>query len=80
MSSPSSTLSQYEVVEVIGKGSFGCVSKLRRKADGRVCDMLVDLISLHDIPFVASCVERIGLWYNERKGEATCCVRGNVAK
>lgn len=27
----------YEVVQVIGKGSFGTVSKIRRKIDGRVC-------------------------------------------
>jgi len=30
-------LEMYEIVQVIGKGSFGTVSKIRRKADGRVC-------------------------------------------
>ena len=30
------TLDMYEVVGVIGKGSFGCVSRIRRKSDGRV--------------------------------------------
>lgn len=29
-------LEAYEVVGVLGKGSFGVVSKVRRKADGRV--------------------------------------------
>jgi hypothetical protein len=29
-------LDNYELVQVIGKGSFGTVSKIRRKADGRV--------------------------------------------
>jgi hypothetical protein len=29
-------LDMYEVVQTIGKGSFGTVSKIRRKADGRV--------------------------------------------
>lgn len=29
-------LDMYEIVQVIGKGSFGTVSKIRRKADGRV--------------------------------------------
>jgi hypothetical protein len=27
---------QYEVVQVIGKGSFGTVSKIKRRADGKV--------------------------------------------
>lgn len=27
---------QYDVLEVIGKGSFGVVSKIRRKEDGKV--------------------------------------------
>jgi len=30
------TLDQYELVGVIGKGSFGTVSRIRRKADGRI--------------------------------------------
>ena len=30
------SLDMYELVQVIGKGSFGTVSKIRRKADGRV--------------------------------------------
>ena len=30
------TLDQYDLVGVIGKGSFGTVSRIRRKADGRV--------------------------------------------
>jgi hypothetical protein len=29
-------LEMYELVQVIGKGSFGTVSKIRRKTDGRV--------------------------------------------
>ena len=29
-------LDTYEVLQVIGKGSFGVVSKIRRKADGKV--------------------------------------------
>lgn len=31
-----STLDQYEVLETLGTGSFGTVSKLRRKADNRI--------------------------------------------
>lgn len=31
-----STLDMYEVLGSIGKGSFGCVSKIRRKSDGRI--------------------------------------------
>ena len=34
--SPVSTVDMYEIVSTIGKGSFGTVSKIRRKADGRV--------------------------------------------
>jgi hypothetical protein len=34
--SPASTVDMYEIVSTIGKGSFGTVSKIRRKADGRV--------------------------------------------
>jgi hypothetical protein len=30
------TLDQYDLVGVIGKGSFGTVSRVRRKADGRI--------------------------------------------
>ena len=30
------SLDQYEVIGVIGKGSFGTVSRIRRKADGRI--------------------------------------------
>ena len=30
------TLDQYDMVGVIGKGSFGTVSRIRRKADGRI--------------------------------------------
>ena len=30
------TLDQYDLVGVIGKGSFGTVSRIRRKADGRI--------------------------------------------
>lgn len=33
---PASALDQYEVLNVLGKGSFGTVSRIRRKADGRV--------------------------------------------
>lgn len=29
-------MENYEVVGLIGKGSFGSVSKIRRKADGRI--------------------------------------------
>lgn len=36
-----STLDMYEVLGSIGKGSFGCVSKIRRKSDGRVSSLLV---------------------------------------
>ena len=32
----SATLDMYELVATIGKGSFGTVSKIRRKSDGRV--------------------------------------------
>jgi hypothetical protein len=35
-SSRESTLEDYEVLGLLGKGSFGTVSKIRRKADGRV--------------------------------------------
>jgi hypothetical protein len=31
-----SAVEQYDVVEVIGKGSFGVVSKIRRREDGKV--------------------------------------------
>jgi len=29
-------MDKYELIENIGKGSFGVVSKVRRKADGKV--------------------------------------------
>lgn len=31
-------MDKYEHLQVIGKGSFGLVSKIRRKADGKVRD------------------------------------------
>jgi hypothetical protein len=37
--SPASTVDMYEIVSTIGKGSFGTVSKIRRKADGRVSNL-----------------------------------------
>ena len=33
---PAASLDMYELVATIGKGSFGTVSKIRRKTDGRV--------------------------------------------
>lgn len=36
MSSTASSLDQYEVLDLIGKGSFGVVSRIRRKSDGRI--------------------------------------------
>lgn len=33
---PASSADMYEVLSAIGKGSFGTVSKIRRKHDGRV--------------------------------------------
>ncbi len=33
---PTCSLDQYDLVGVIGKGSFGTVSRIRRKADGRI--------------------------------------------
>ncbi len=35
---------QYDVVETIGKGTFGTVSKIKRKADGRVCFRLMKVL------------------------------------
>jgi len=32
----SAGLDAYEVLQVIGKGSFGVVSKIKRKSDGKV--------------------------------------------
>ncbi len=35
-STPASTTDMYEVISLLGKGSFGTVSRIRRKADGRI--------------------------------------------
>ena len=35
------SLADYEHIQVIGKGSFGIVSKIRRKADGKVHDIIL---------------------------------------
>jgi NIMA (never in mitosis gene a)-related kinase len=34
--SDASPLSQYEVLQAVGKGSFGIVSKVRRRSDGKI--------------------------------------------
>ena len=36
MNSNNGLVENYDVLEVIGKGTFGTVSKIRRKSDGRV--------------------------------------------
>jgi hypothetical protein len=78
---------QYEVIEVIGKGSFGVVSKIRRKEDGKVragsrttsCAKsytIKFMRTLLCLPCAAVCLERIELWSYEREGEAARCIRG----
>lgn len=57
------TLESYEVLELIGKGTFGKVSKIKRKEDGKV---RLKLCEASELTLIDSCMEGIKLWSNGR--------------
>jgi hypothetical protein len=66
----SGAVENYEVIETIGKGTFGTVSKIKRKADGRVTVLKNSIFMIED-----SSMEGNELREDGREREATISAR-----